>query len=235
MNIGIYRSRDSKILNNSAFSEKIFQKVKNIHSVDMIIDEDVNTCKQKIMRSDLVILFSHGSYQGMFHRFLDNDGCELKNIEWLIGTEKNPEIFSGKKVIAFSCMTAMRDINGIGEKVIKDHSCKVYFGFENYINRNLPEDYLAKIPSDIDTKNFISSIYASVFSQTLNEAVERNFSFKKFAQLTKLLLLKSIKKKLQDEFSNHVDFSMHLKGAIPVIETAESIIVLGDDSIRFCS
>jgi len=235
MNIGIYRSQDQKIIYNSQFAEKIFQDFKHKHTIEYIKDNTIEACVEKIEKKDLVIIFSHGYDQGIFHRFLDDDGKELPNPEYLVGTRnKNLNIFSGKKVIAFSCMTALQDISGLGETVVSQHGCRVYFGFQNYINRELPADYKDILNID-DTGNFISSIYSNVFSESLNMALRNNISFKKFAQLIQYKLRSIIVTSLSEEYGNHISLNVHENGARLVMETANSIFVHGSDDIKFCS
>lgn len=235
MNIGIYRSQDSKIIYNSIFSESLFKSFQHDNNVELIMDDNIQICLSKIRQSDLIIFFSHGFHKGIFHRFLDRDGEELGKKEWLIGTNKNFEFLKNKKVIAFSCMTALRGVEGLGELAVLNQGCKVYFGFENSINRDLPEEYLSVLPKNTDAKNLISSVYSIVFFEVLNKAIEKNLSFKAFAQLTKLLLKKRIIKKLLEEYGEHVKLDMHIDAALPVMETANSIFVHGNDKIKFCS
>ncbi|MET3938231.1 hypothetical protein ABIC22_001043 [Paenibacillus sp. PvP094] len=234
MNIAIYRSQDKKIIINSMFSERLANLIESKHNVEMVMDSDIPICLTKIKESDLIIIFSHGSEQGIFHRYENDLGSERKRVEWLFGTRSNLNYLAGKKVIVFSCFTAMYE--GVGELAVRENNCITYLGFQSSINRELPDDFLELLPkNDKLTKNFISVVYSSVFENTLAQAFDKNLTFKQFAQLTKIMLKKEIMNKINRDYGRTIHLSLHLKGAIPVYETADSIHIHGNEEVKFCS
>ncbi|MCS7460836.1 hypothetical protein N0M98_11845 [Paenibacillus doosanensis] len=237
MKVAFYRSQDSNILRNSIFTEMLSSHLNGEHSVDMIMDDNKSVCLSRIAQADIVFIFAHGSHWGVFHKFEDATGEERAKLDWLFkASEENVKLLNGKKVLAFTCFSAMPNVDGLGEVAVKKHDCKVYFGFQDKINRTFPQEFLENLPpNDQRAKNFISLVYSNVFDYCIREAFSKNLTFKQFAQLTKHLLNKEIVRRITHEYGRTVHLSLHDKGARPVKITADSILVHGLENEKFCS
>ncbi|NOL31117.1 hypothetical protein [Bacillus altitudinis] len=233
MKILIYRSNDVNIRRYSLFTEEIVEELKD-YNIEITMEEESSLSLEKFKSADLIIIFSHGNDWAIFHKLEDQNGEEKPHYETLITTKKRLDLLKGKKVLAFACYTAI-DYVGLGDVAVREAGCVSYLGFEGAINRHLPEEFIENISgeTEIDVKNFISSVYSVVFKSTIIEAIKKNFTFDYFAKTLKLRLKQQIAKQIINNFDGKIHIKFHTKGAKPVHETADSIRIRGDMNVSF--
>jgi hypothetical protein len=234
MKILIYRSNDVNIRKNSLFTEEIVEELSD-YDIEITMEEDSEISLQKIKEADLIFVFSHGSDYALYHKLQNSMGEEIPvDYEILISTKKNLEYLNNKKVVAFACYTAIEYI-GLADAAVENANCITYLGFEDTINRNLPQEFLEQLTGkvDLDIKNFISSVYSSVFKKTIIAAIKMNLTFEHFAKILKLSLKQQIAQQILHHFHGKINLKYHIEGAKPVNDTANSIKIKGDPSATF--
>lgn len=227
MNILIYRSQDQNILVNSAFTEELLLNFSPKYNINISIETDKEVNLKKIEEADLILFFSHGDTDEIFHRFY---GPYNPHNETLVNKD-NIQILSSKKVLVFSCYTSLE----LGEIAI-DNDCPVYFGFKGKINRNLPKEILDLNLSSLggeSPEQLISSVYSEVFYKVLYKAINEDLSFDIFEKLLKLALGKTIMERFED--AKNLPFELHSKGTQPVMDTIKSITTFGNSKVKFVS
>ncbi|HDR4556455.1 TPA: hypothetical protein QCQ24_004493 [Bacillus cereus] len=226
MNIVIYRSNQPNILLNSMFTERLQKELCADYNISITMEEDKNINLEQIKQANLVIFFSHGDNDRIFHKFTN----PFQPYEDLIH-HSDVDILKDKKVIVFSCYTAL-ELGPLAE----EKGCTVYFGFKGEINRDLPLEILEgdfEFKDGEDPKRFISSVYSEVFYKLIYRAITEDLTFQQFEKMMKLGLDKTIVQKLRAE--QNIPFKFHSQGAQPVKDTAKSIAVFGDASTKFIS
>lgn len=225
MNILIYRSTDHRILLNSMFTENLLKELKNDYNISIAMAEQKELNLKEIEKADLILIFSHGDTDRIFHKYSGpyyyEDLINLSNVE----------IFKNKRVLVFSCFTAL-DLGPLAE----ENGCSIYFGFTGEINRKLPDSIANgnfQLNGGGQPVDFISSVYSEVFYKLIYKAITENLTFEHFGKLMKLALDKTIVQRLIAE--KNIPFKYHSDGAQPVKDTAKGITLLGDASIRFIS
>ncbi|SFF23952.1 hypothetical protein SAMN04487969_119135 [Paenibacillus algorifonticola] len=234
MNIVFYRSFDEKIKRNSAFTERLEKKLAVNHFVEMAIDDDRMYNLRKVKEADIIFIFSHGYYHATFHKFANDYDVEIHRKEIFIGKE-HLDYFKNKKVLVFACYTAMEGLDSLGEKAV-ENGCKVYFGFSDRINRDIPEALLDCLSQEEKQAHvFISDVYSKVFYDVIERAFKRDLTFDQFAKQMKYYLNKEIGERIINRLGGVQNFRILTDGAISVKQTADSITVLGDKDLRFIS
>jgi hypothetical protein len=235
MKILFYRSNDVNIRRNSIFVEEIVNELKEF-DIEITMEENGQDSLDKFKNADLIFVFSHGSDWGLFHKLQDLEGNEKPDVEFLITTKNNLEYFRNKKVLAFACYTGI-DYVGLGDVAVREAGCTTYFGFEGSINRELPLEFIDNITgeTEVDIKNFISSVYSKVFKKTIIAAIRKNVTFEYFAKALSLSMKQQIAKQVINDFQGKIHIKFHTNGAKPVHETADSIKVRGQSTARFIS
>lgn len=236
MKVVFYRSNDINIRRNSQFTQNIVDRYQDHQSlkVSITMEEDKNKSFKEIEDADLIFIFSHGNEYATFHKLQTIDGKERPDFEHFITRDKDIDRLRDKKVLVFACFTAIEYV-GLADAAI-ENGCNVYLGFADSINRNLPDSIAEQLAGkiDIDVKDFISSVYSKVFERAIVRAIEENYTFAQFSTLLKFSLNTEMTKRILN-FKDLASLDYLMEAAIPVQETADAIIIKGNDSIRFVS
>jgi hypothetical protein len=186
MTILIYRNRlNGDIRRFSRISKGIASGI-TVTSVTINDDTKKNNFLSKIVDHDTIIIFSHGSYDQIYHRFNSGDATKIQT---LLNVE-NMDYLIDKKVIAISCGTA---------KTLGLHStlsgCKVFLGFKGKIHYGIQGQ--GRSPSNY-YRQFLKDCYKYAFETVIQEAVQSNWTFGKLQKVLGITLNKQVTLKLKE-------------------------------------
>jgi hypothetical protein len=116
---------------------------------------------------DTIIIFSHGSYDSIYHRFNTSDTTKIQTLI----DNSNMDVLIDKKVIAISCGSA----KSLGILAIA-YGCKAYLGFKGRIHYGIKGTH--KVPSN-KYHQFLKRCYKDTFEEIITEAIKFNWTFGK--------------------------------------------------------
>lgn len=221
MSVSIYRNiLNGEMKRFGKFGKRIVDNlsVKGI-SINLVYNPQKQICINEMNKSDTLIFISHGSANAIFHRY-----CFGKKLDQILFDVNNISQLKGKKVIAISCGTARI----LGDVACQStNGCKVYLGFLNRIHFSKKN----KKPSSAKYHNFIISCYKDTFEQTIQDAIEYNWSFQKLKLVLEMELKRNIALRTQEfkdrNYSQYNNLGIG-QSIFAVMNVANNIVLFGD-------
>lgn len=233
MSIGIYRNMfDRDIKKFGIFANEIKEKcVRN--DIEIVYSIDRQLCVESLKKHNIIIIITHGDTDAMYHRYR----CPIEKRMTLIDCWKvhnDPDVrtlLADSIIIAISCATTRE----LGKAVINDSDCTGYIGFRNNIHFNRNDGIDA---SDFYF-NFISSCYQDVFSKTITDAINNEWSLFKFSTMLKMNALLRVTRNARELISESPnDYKKHgisyaIKAVVNVANNIETFCQMDSREVYF--
>lgn len=198
-------------------------------AIDIVNDAKKDICLNQMQEYETIVIIAHGDNDKIYHRLhktISKTQTLISNFQIHQKDQKVISAIQGKKIIAISCRTA----RSLGDYACKFGGCRVYLGFYNKIHFNKSNNQFRDVSPEY--YQFLLNYYKNVFTDVLEIAIERHWSFLKLATILKIELQRRIKSAIKNDSSINSSYYKQIvfgQAYVAVINVADNIKLFGNE------